>query len=216
MASKTTTRALCALATGPRLLGPRLTVRHLSMTGATSSSSLLTTDKPYVSNRPRGPIRLSGEFSNPVSDSTETTGINNKIRRFNTSRSHKSVGDSSTLDFAYIPDFDPETRSAPLGIRVPILPWADVQGHAAEGEGVVPMMPTIYTVAAETTHIHSPAVLSDTSDNNQFGYQTASNSSNSNSFSSARQEGEGEGMVKQIWNDLLEDVLGPRRGSTRA
>lgn len=212
MATKSTARALCALAAGPRLLGPRLTVRHLSMTGATSSSSILTTDKPYASNRARGPIRLSGEFSNPVSESTETMTSNNKIRRFNTSRSRKSVGDSSTLDFAYIPDFDPETRSAPLGIRVPILPWADVQGHSAEGEGVVPMMPTIYTVAADGTHIHSPAVLSDTSDNNQFGYQTADNTSN---FSSSTRQ-EGEGMVKQIWNDFLEDVLGPRRGSTTA
>lgn len=104
------------------------------MTGPTSSSSLLTTDKPYVSNRSRGPIRLSGEHANPITEAAES---GNKVRRFNTSRSRKSVGDSSTLDFAYIPDFDPETRSAPLGIRVPILPWADVQGHSAEGEGVV-------------------------------------------------------------------------------
>lgn len=75
------------------------------------------------------------------------------------------------------------------------------------------MMPTIYTVAADGTHIHSPAVLSDTSDNNQFGYQTAAN--NSTGFSSSPRQ-EGEGMVRQIWNDFLEDVLGPRRGSTTA
>lgn len=133
-ASKPSIRAISALAAGPRLLGPRLTVRQLSMTGPTSSSSLLTTDKPYASNRSRGPIRLSGEQTFPVPEATET---GNKVRRFNTSRSRKSVGDTSTLDFAYIPDFDPETRSAPLGVRVPILPWADVQGHSAESEGVV-------------------------------------------------------------------------------
>lgn len=69
-----------------------------------------------------------------MSEAPETA---NNVRRFNTSRSRKAVGDSSTLDFAYIPGFDPETRSAPLGIRVPILPWADVQGHSAESEGVV-------------------------------------------------------------------------------
>ncbi|KAL6170405.1 hypothetical protein ACJQWK_03386 [Exserohilum turcicum] len=131
-ASKPSIRALCALAAGPRLLGPRLTVRHLSMTGPTSSSSLLTTDKPYVSNRPRGPIRLSGEHATPVAELAET----GNVRRFNTSRSSKFVGDSSTLDFAYLPDFDPHTRSAPLGMRVPILPWADVQGHS-DSEGVV-------------------------------------------------------------------------------
>lgn len=205
-ASKPSIRALSALAAGPRLLGPRLTVRHLSMTGPTSSSSLLTTDKPYVSNRPRGPIRLSGEQATPVAEQAET---GSSVRRFNTSRSRKSVGDSSTLDFAYIPDFDPQTRSAPLGMRVPILPWADVQGHSAESEGVVPMMPTIYTVSAEGSHIHSPSAMSETPDSNQFSYQGLANK-----FSATHQKG--ESMVKQIINDFMDDIMGPKRGSTRA
>ncbi|EMD60176.1 hypothetical protein GGP41_009565 [Bipolaris sorokiniana] len=209
-ASKPSIRALSALAAGPRLLGPRLTVRQLSMTGSTSSSSLLTTDKPYGSNRSRGPIRLSGEHSAAVSEAPETA---NNVRRFNTSRSRKAVGDSSTLDFAYIPGFDPETRSAPLGIRVPILPWADVQGHSAESEGVVPMQPTIYAVGSDGTHIHSPSAMSDTTDNNSFGYQSIANSVASK-FSATRQEG--EGMARQIWNDLVDDIVGPKRGSTRA
>jgi hypothetical protein len=136
-ASKPTIRALTAFA-GPRLLGPRLTVRHLSMTGPTTFSSLLTTDKPYASNRPSTPVRLSGELPIPVPEATETGG---KVRHFNTSRSLKAVGDTSTIDFMYIPDFDLETRSAPLGIRVPILPWAeagkDVKGRATESEGSV-------------------------------------------------------------------------------
>ena len=104
------------------------------MTGSTSSSSLLTTDKPYASNRPAGPIRLHGEQTIPVPEATET---GNKVRRFNTSRSLKSVGDSSTLDFMHFPDFNPETRSAPLGIRVPILPWANVASRSAESEDSV-------------------------------------------------------------------------------
>ncbi|KNG52370.1 dna-binding sap domain-containing protein [Stemphylium lycopersici] len=209
-ALKPSIRAISALAAGPRLLGPRLTVRQLSMTGPTSSSSLLTTDKPYASNRSRGPIRLSGEQTFPVPEAAET---GNKIRRFNTSRSRKSVGDTSTLDFAYIPDFDPETRSAPLGIRVPILPWADVQGHSAESEGVVPMQPTIYTVSADGTHIHSPSALSDTADNNQFDYQTMANNVASK-FTATRQEG--EGMIRQIWNDFMEDITGSKRGPSKA
>jgi len=119
---------------GPRLLGPRLTVRQLSMTGPATFSSLLTTDKPYASNRRTNPIRLAGEQIIPVPEATET---GNKVRRFNTSRSRKAIKDSSTMDFTYIPDFDPETRSAPLGVRVPILPWADVQGHSSETDNVV-------------------------------------------------------------------------------
>jgi hypothetical protein len=55
------------------------------------------------------------------------------VRHFNTSRSLKAVKDSSTIDFAYIPDFDPDTRSAPVEIRVPILPQnSSVNVAAAE------------------------------------------------------------------------------------
>lgn len=42
-------------------------------------------------------------------------------RSFNTSRELKAVGDTSTIDFAFIPDFDPDAE-LPAAIRVPILP----------------------------------------------------------------------------------------------
>ena len=54
----------------------------------------------------------------PIPNPTEA----GTVRHFNTSRSLKAVKDSSTIDFAYIPDFDPDTRSAPVEFRVPILP----------------------------------------------------------------------------------------------
>lgn len=44
------------------------------------------------------------------------------FRHFNTSRELKAPKDTSTIDFAYIPDFDPDLGSSPVGIRVPILP----------------------------------------------------------------------------------------------
>ncbi|CAN9285479.1 unnamed protein product [Alternaria alternata] len=207
-ASKPSVRIISALA-GPRLLGPRLTVRQLSMTGSTSSSSLPTTDKPYASNRPAGPIRLHGEQTIPVPEATET---GNKVRRFNTSRSLKSVGDSSTLDFMHFPDFNPETRSAPLGIRVPILPWANVASRSAESEDSIPMQPTIYTVSADGTHIHSPSAMSEMTDSNQSAYQGMAEAVASK-FTATRQEG--EGMVKQIWNDLMEDLADLANGSKR-
>jgi hypothetical protein len=110
------------------------------MTGSTSSSSLLTTDKPYASNRPAGPIRLHGERTIPVPEATET---GNKVRRFNTSRSLKSVNDSSTLDFMHLPEFDLESRSVPMGIRVPIIPWANVASRGAESEDTVSFNPSL-------------------------------------------------------------------------
>jgi hypothetical protein len=42
------------------------------------------------------------------------------VRHFNTSRSLKAVNDSSTIDFAYFPDFDPDNAEA-TALRVPLL-----------------------------------------------------------------------------------------------
>jgi hypothetical protein len=75
------------------------------------------------------------------------------------------------------------------------------------------MQPTIYTVSADGTHIHSPSAMSDTTDNNQFGYQSIANNVASK-FTSTRQES--ESMVKQIWNDFMDDIMGPKRGSSSA
>lgn len=43
------------------------------------------------------------------------------VRHFNTSRALKAVNDSSTIDFAYFPDFDPDNAES-SAIRVPLLP----------------------------------------------------------------------------------------------
>ncbi|KAF1940174.1 hypothetical protein EJ02DRAFT_406998 [Clathrospora elynae] len=211
-ASKPTIRALRALVTGPRLTGPRLTVRHLSMTGSTTFSSLLTTDKPYASTRSR-PVRLSGETTIPVPEATET---GDKVRHFNTSRSRKAAGDTSTIDFMFIPDFDPELKRTSSGLRVPILPWIEagenVKGRATEAEEPV-MVPTISTVAADGTHIHAPSAMSDMTDSNQFDYQGMAETV-ANKITQTSEAG--EGMVRQILTGLMDDVLGPKRGSTRA
>ena len=43
------------------------------------------------------------------------------VRHFNTSRTLKAVNDSSTIDFAYFPDFDPDNAQV-SALRVPLLP----------------------------------------------------------------------------------------------
>lgn len=51
----------------------------------------------------------------------------------------RAVGDTSTIDFMYIPEFDPDMGSAPV-LRVPILPFTEasesVKAHATEAEEV--------------------------------------------------------------------------------
>ena len=104
---------------GPRLLktqGPRLLKtqsRSLHETGATSSSSLLTSDKTaFGSLSPKLPSSDAAAWKHE-------TG--NAMRHFNTSRSLKAVNDSSTIDFAYFPDFDPDNAQV-SALRVPLLP----------------------------------------------------------------------------------------------
>jgi len=63
----------------------------------------------------------------PVSGPSET----GPRRHFNTSRELKSVGDSSTIDFAYLPKlFEASFGPEPASIRVPILP--DIVSDHAE------------------------------------------------------------------------------------
>jgi hypothetical protein len=68
----------------------------------------------------------------------DTTDTGKPVRHFNTSRSMKAVNDSSTIDFAFIPDFDPDMKRAPVEVRVPIVPWLEtsraVKAEVTEAE----------------------------------------------------------------------------------
>jgi hypothetical protein len=96
---------------------PRQT-RQLHMTGpATFPSPLLTTEKPSFN-------KVQAAISDAASqtDSESKTASTAPARHFNTSRSLKAVGDTSTIDFAYLPDLDPDSDMPPPVLRVPLLP----------------------------------------------------------------------------------------------
>jgi hypothetical protein len=128
---------------GPRLLrteGPRLLKtqsRSLHETGATSSSSLLTSDKTtFGSLSPKLPSSDAAAWKHE-------TG--NAMRHFNTSRSLKAVNDSSTIDFMYVPDFNPNLKAPSTKMHVPIIlstaTSSATQAAAAETEQPV-LLPT--------------------------------------------------------------------------
>ncbi|KAJ4292344.1 hypothetical protein N0V90_009004 [Kalmusia sp. IMI 367209] len=153
------------------------------------------------------------------------------FRHFNTSRELKAPNDSSTIDFAFIPDFDPDLGKGPVGIRVPILPTTSTPNPeytfaaavaAAEAEEEVSiylgkamhrvinvdvgqvMLPMIHTVSA---HVHAPAAMSEVHDNNTIDFQGMA-------FQVAskltRPVEETASMARTIWADLVDDVLGPK------
>lgn len=194
----------------------KTTTRSLSITGPTTFSSVITSDKPSYS-RSNAP-RLPASATIPVPDTTDT---GKPVRHFNTSRSLKAVNDSSTIDFMYIPDFDPDMKAAPVQIRVPIIPWAETAAASQQAE-VEPenevMIPSIFTVAADGTHIHAPSAMSDVSDSDHTDFQGLASSMASSVKARVSRSVEGEGMTKQILTDMWEDItsLGTKGGQVRA
>lgn len=183
--------------------------RTMHQSGATTFSSLLTSDKPVggQSYAPRIPA------SAVVADTTDTAA---NARHFNTSRSLKTIKDSSTIDFAYlpehIPDFHPETAK----LRVPILPWTEPSAAMKQDltEQEVPvMLPQIHTVAADGTHIHAPAAISNMTDSNQIDYKGMAQQATVTATTTSivdPVEKDDSSMFKQIMTGLIDDLIGPK------
>jgi hypothetical protein len=73
------------------------------------------------------------------------------------------------------------------------------------------MLPTIYTAAADGTHIHAPAAMSEFADSNNVDFQGLA----SKVADKLSTPAEGVGMARQILTDMLDDILG-RNGSAKA
>lgn len=115
--------------------------RSLHMTGpAEFPSPLLTTERPTASR-----VKRDIEAAQKQADLAEITTLQ-PARHFNTSRSLKAVGDSSTIDFAFLPDFDPDTATLPT-VRVPLLPTSNYESASS------------YVAEVEEPVSHAPSVI---------------------------------------------------------
>lgn len=125
--------------------GSKTTTRNLSMTGSAPASSVLTSNRPISLAGPRVPQSVSNNIPVPETDAT-----GKPVRAFNTSRSLKAVNDSSTIDFMYIPDFDPDTNTSPVEIRVPVMPWGNPSeiAKAMATEAEEPVSPRTFSETA--------------------------------------------------------------------
>ncbi|KAF2740719.1 hypothetical protein EJ04DRAFT_424204 [Polyplosphaeria fusca] len=203
MSSRVSSRALKALAAGSK----QTQTRGLHMTGPATFSSLLTSERPAL-NLPGDVAGLRADTA--IQDSKrpvpEPASVSLPVRHFNTSRSLKSVGDSSTIDFAYLPDFDPDTASSPI-MRVPILPETVTSESTRASLAEQVMLPTIMTVSADGTHIHAPSAMSDVSDNNAIDFQGMAARV---AQTLGKTTEEKAGMVKEVWGGFMDDVFGPK------
>lgn len=93
-------------------------VRQLHITGSnTYSSPLLTSERPAAAAVARAQETMA---KRPRVESGEAS-TSAPSRQFNTSRELKAVNDSSTIDFAYLPAFDPDMDVTAANIRMPII-----------------------------------------------------------------------------------------------
>ncbi|KAF2461623.1 hypothetical protein BDY21DRAFT_360706 [Lineolata rhizophorae] len=197
--------------------------RKLSATGSKAELIQRLTADEIVSTRGFTTAAAGTPDKRPSSTSTTTPASPAQptpSRHFNTSRALKAVGDTSTIDFAFLPDFDPDAASAPV-TNVPIVS-AD---HAA---GAAPS--TISRAAAARMEddvggggISTAALdgaawrIAEVTDNTSMEehvHRLADGIVGAAGLGGAGDAAEGEretGVVRQVWNGFLEDVFGAEK-----
>ncbi|MCJ1390057.1 hypothetical protein MMC18_002915 [Xylographa bjoerkii] len=181
---------------------PKQQLRRLHITGANATPSKLLTSEPAVVQTPQEP---------KIAESAPAT------RHFNTSRSLKAVNDSSTIDFAYMPQFTLGQTSPPEIMRIPLLPdnYDPPRRSAAHQEAMEPVIrPTIETASADGTNVVS--AMSEVTDNHSVEIDMfdltkqvgkAAKGMVENNVESVKQSG---GMVREVWGGFVDDLLGKK------
>ncbi|KAL2867901.1 uncharacterized protein BJX67DRAFT_380459 [Aspergillus lucknowensis] len=133
-------------------------------------------------------------------------------RSLNTSRSLKAVGDSSTVDFAYMPSIAESGSSS--DIPVPIL--SEIYTHYDPTTSSSPMRPQVYTVSGDGADI-SASPMSEVVDNYSVEIDpfslTETVGKSRYAAEQKRQNGSEPGVVKELWNGFLDDLLGPKQST---
>ncbi|KAL0263496.1 hypothetical protein SLS55_002476 [Diplodia seriata] len=168
------------------------------------SKSELTERLTAASLQARGFSSAIENNKRPTADAPAASA--QPARHFNTSRSLKTVNDSSTIDFAYLPESSIESES--FNTRVPLLPDVNFNSPRAqiieEIEAPEPMRPVISTVSADATYFHAPSALADVVDNSAIDFQGLAGAATSAASKSVART---EGTIKRVWNGFLDDLL---------
>ncbi|KAL9122357.1 MAG: hypothetical protein Q9187_001092 [Circinaria calcarea] len=199
-------RSSVRVARGFRTTNTLQQVRRLHITGsiATPSSRLVNTDQP---------VRPTAEATVPTSSAQPQA-----TRHFNTSRSLKAVKDSSTIDFAYMPQYTLEEPSPSHIFRIPLLPDnynPPRQGGALQEAVEEVIRPEISTTSADDTHRVS--AMSEVTDNDAveldpYDLTKQVSMAAKRVMGNVKEEVAGEqGIVKQLWTGLLDDLLGVKK-----
>ncbi|KAK8073680.1 hypothetical protein PG994_004579 [Apiospora phragmitis] len=212
---------------GPRLTAPvaRQLVRSISTTHAQAvpkSTTLITSSKTtaplmrkYAELLKERNLETDGrsrEFTTRSANRPHPPPKRMRLMQtLNPSASYSQAAASTqgNVDATFLPSFDfMEASAANSSLRVPLLPDNYSATHAPEAADAPLAMPEISIVAAHPETV-SPSALTEvegmTMDGIElkFAHENSASSSAESSYSE-----QGEGMIKGIWNGLLDDVFG--------
>jgi hypothetical protein len=135
----------------------------------------------------------------------------------------QSKRDASTIDFAYMPQIELDTPPHNDIMRVPILPDnTTAPGRLGEAAELV-VRPEISTVSANGTHIDSPSAMYEVVDNHAAELSpfdltnkvtTAATEATSKMTGMSAERLKAPGVVKELWNGLLDDILGAKKATS--
>ncbi|MCJ1485758.1 hypothetical protein MMC06_005933 [Schaereria dolodes] len=184
-------------------------IRQLHVTGAVSNPSQILSKSSASPQSLRDVAESKAELPQPT-------------RQFNTTRSFKAVNDTSTIDFAYMPQFTLEPISHPEIQRIPLLPdnYAPARHGLAHQDAVEPVIrPEIVTASADGTHLAPPSAMSEVTDNHALDldpYDLArqvGRAANHAMIEKVEQGIKEAGVIKELWTGIFDDLL--RGGSKK-
>jgi len=153
----------------------------------------------------------SRAFSTAVAQSkrptTESADSSNPVRHFNTSRSLKSVNDTSTIDFAFFPEpeWDPEQGMGQ--VRIPIIALDYSPPKVAEVEAPV-MKAEISTMSLDAVYL--PMADSHDGHGLNIDFHAMADKVAANIKKLKVPVEEQASLMKQIWSDMVDDMVGKK------
>ncbi|KAE8353921.1 hypothetical protein BDV28DRAFT_132209 [Aspergillus coremiiformis] len=139
-------------------------------------------------------------------------------RQFNTSRALKTVNDSSTVDFAYMPSmYEVDAPARTADTRIPILSDVYNDYDSAQSSNP-PMKPQVHTISGDGSDV-AVSPMAEVVDNNSvdidpFSLTEAVGKSRFGEELWKQEHSSKEpGVVRELWDGFLEDILGPQQQS---
>lgn len=138
------------------------------------------------------------------------------MQGFRTSAPKQAPRDTSTIDFFYFPEVPPPPPKNPFQkLRVPLLPdnyypdRSPNSGNAVESPDEAVPRPEIMIIASHPEDV-VPAALTEVVGNDglEQGLEELTKS-----FKSNVEEVKEPGVIRELWNSMIDDIFGPKKAN---